>query len=139
MPSGVTRGIPYYVIESSGQTSKLSLSPGGSPVLFNTGGADMIGQAVRSPVGGVHPMRTGSSVSVDANNYIIQVMAALAVYQHYVAPSDARVLLARQKLFNLKNTSAQPNAYDERGKMTVPLTLQAIQSDFSSDFSDEFA
>ena len=73
------------------------------------------------------------------NNYIIQVGAALAVYQHYVAQTDARVLLARQKLFNLKNTSAAPNAYDERGKMTVPLTLQEIQSDFSSDFSNEFA
>ena len=43
------------------------------------------------------------------------------MYQHYVAPTDARTKLARNKLFNLKNTSSAPNAWDERGKVTVAL------------------
>lgn len=123
IPSPLTRNIPYYAVQSSGLTCKISLSPGGAPVTFNTNGVDMVGAVVRNSVGGLHPQSTGSSVSVDANNYIIQVYAALSVYQHYVAPTDQRVLLGRQKLFNLKNTSPAPNAWDERGKVTVPLTI----------------
>lgn len=139
IPTGLTAGIPYYTVQASGQNTKLSLSPGGAAVLFSTGGVDLAGQAVRSPVGGVNTMRAPSTVSVDANNYIIQVSAALSVYQHYVAPTDARVLLARQKLFDLKNGSTAPNAYDERGKMTVPLTAPQLLSDFHPDFSNEFS
>jgi hypothetical protein len=120
VPTGLTRGIPYYAVQSSGLTCKLSLSVGGSPVTFSTGGSDMVGAVGRRTVGGVHPLRGGSFVDTDANDYMIQVMAALDMYQHYVAPTDARVLLARQKLFNLKNTSGNPTGYDERGKTTVP-------------------
>jgi hypothetical protein len=123
MPGLLTRNIPYYAVQSSGLTCKISLSPGGSPVTFNTSGVDIVGACVRTAVGGLHPLSTGAHVSVDANNYLIQVYAALSMYQHYVAPTNQRVLLARQKLFNLKNTSAAPNAWDERGKVTVPLTL----------------
>jgi hypothetical protein len=122
IPAGLTRNIPYYAVQSSGNTCKIALSPGGAPVTFTTGGVDLVGACVRTTVGGLHTQNTGAFVSVDANNYIVQVGAALAVYQHYVAPTDARVRLARQKIFNLKNTSPAPNQYDERGKMTVPLT-----------------
>ena len=119
IPGLLTRNIPYYTVQSSGLSCKIALSPGGTPVTFNSGGVDIVGVACRATVNGVHTMRTGANVSVDANNYIIQVLAALDMYQHYVAPADARVLLARQTLFNLKNTSSAPNAWDERGKTTV--------------------
>lgn len=123
IPGLLTRNIPYYAVQASGLTCKIALSPGGPPVTFTTpGGVDLVGACVRCAVGGQHPLSTGAHVSADANNYIIQVYAALSVYQHYVAPSDARVLLARQKLFNLKNTSSAPNAWDARGKVTVPLS-----------------
>ena len=139
IPSGLTAGIPYYTVQASGQNTKLSLSPGGSPVTFSTAGVDLAGQAIRAPVGGVNTMRAPSTVSVDANNYIIQVSAALAVYQHYVAPNDVRVVLARQKLFDLKSGSTAPNAYDERGKMTVALAATPVPDPAAGDFSDEFS
>ncbi len=121
IPGLLTRNIPYYAVQSSGLTCKISLSPGGEPVIFNTNGVDLLGASVRTAVGGLHPLSTGQHVSVDANNYIVQVYAALSMYQHYVAPNDNRVRLARQKLFNLKNTSSAPNAWDVRGKVTVSL------------------
>lgn|GEM_PF-5783837 len=121
IPGLLTRNIPYYAVQCSGNTCKISLSPGGSPVTFNSGGADIVGVCVRTAVGGLHPLSTGIHVSPDANNYIIQVYAALSMYQHYVAPTDARTKLARNKLFDLKNTSSAPNAWDERGKVTVAL------------------
>ena len=139
IPGLLTRNIPYYAVQSSGNTCKISLSLGGSPVTFNTNGVDIVGAVVRTAVNGVHPVSGSEFVSVDPNNYLIQVYAALSMYQHYVAPSDPRVLLARQSLFNLKNTSSAPNAWDERGKVTVPLSIQQITSNFSSDFSNEFA
>ncbi len=125
IPALLTRNIPYYAVQSSGLTCKIALSPGGAPVTFNTGGVDIVGGCARTAVGGLHPVSGPSFTSTAANNYIIQVMAALDVYQHYVAPNDPRVLLARQKLFALKNGSTAPNAWDERGKMTVPLTIDA--------------
>jgi hypothetical protein len=48
--------------------------------------------------------------------------------QHYVMPNDARLLLARQKLYNLKATSTGPNAWDERAKTIVPVTGGLIPS-----------
>ena len=139
IPGLLTRNIPYYAVQSSGLTCKISLSPGGAPVTFNTNGVDIVGGAGRNSVAGLHPLSTGEHVSPDPNNYLIQVYAGLSMFQHYVAPSNPRVLLARQNLFNLKNTSSAPNAWDERGKVTVPLSIQQITSNFSSDFSDEFA
>ena len=120
VPAGLTQGIPYYAVQPSGNTTKISLSRGGPPVTFNTGGANMVGQAFRSAVGGVHPMREPSAVPVFSNANFLQVLAALDMYQHYVAPLDGRVFLARSKLYNLKVNSAAPNGWDERGKTTVP-------------------
>ena len=139
VPGGIEKGRPYYTVQASGQTTKLSETVGGPPITFDVGGADMVSQAVRSPVGGVHAMKTGSSVSVDANNYIIMVLAALDMVQHYIAPNDPRILLARTKLWALKNTSAAPNAWDERGKTTVPRTMPAATGAFSPGFSSAFS
>jgi hypothetical protein len=123
IPGLLTRNIPYYAVSSSGLTCKISLSPGGPPVTFNANGADIVGATVRCVVGGVHPTAPASTVGTGGDDYIIQVYAALSMYQHYVAPTDARVLLARQNLATLKAASTAPNAWDERGKVTVPLTL----------------
>jgi hypothetical protein len=140
IPTGLTAGTPYYTIQANFQSTKLSLSPtSNTPVTFSTGGVDMVGQCIRCPVGGVHGMRAPSTVQTGGDAYIVLVMSALAVYQHYVDPTNARVLLARQKLFDLKDNSTAPNAYDERGKMTVPLTQPQVLSYFSSEFSNEFA
>ena len=43
IPGLLTRNIPYYAVQCSGNTCKISLSPGGSPVTFNSGGADIVG------------------------------------------------------------------------------------------------
>jgi hypothetical protein len=121
IPGLLTRNIPYYAVQSSGNTCKISLSPGGSPVTFSAGGADIVGAAVRTSVNGKNTVRTGADFSSPAaNDYYLQVLAALDVYQHYVAPNDQRVLLARRSILALKAGTTIPNSWDERAKMSVP-------------------
>ena len=119
-PAGLTLGIPYYSVQSSGLTCKLSLTLGGPPVTFTpAGGVDQVGHIFRRPVNGVHPMKAGTETSVDANSYLVQVAASLDMVAHYCSPSDTRLALGRSNLRRLLNTRSSPNAYDERGKTTV--------------------
>ena len=135
-PLGLTPGVVYYSVQSSGLTCKLSLTLGGAPVTFTpAGGVDQVGHIMRRPVGGVHPMKTGADVSVDANSYLVQVRASLDMVAHYCLPSDPRIQLARQKLKGLLDTRTSPDAYDERGKTTVPAVLVATAA-FSPAFAD---
>lgn len=121
IPGGLVRGQVYYTVQSTATTSKLSTTLGGAPVTFTTGGADIVGMASRNTVFGApgHVMRAASSISPDDNSYLIQIKAALDIYQYNCAPADARVLLARQKLKALKD--AKGGGYDLRGLTTVPL------------------
>lgn len=122
-PAGLTLGIPYYSVQSSGLTCKLSLTLGGPPVTFTpTGGVDQVGHIFRRPVAGVHGMKTGADVSADANSYLVQVASALDMVAHYCLPDDPRLAMARSNLRRLLTTRPSPNAYDERGKTTVPAT-----------------
>ena len=119
-PAGLTLGIPYYSVQSSGLTCKMSLTLGGPPVTFTpTGGVDQVGHIFRRPVGGVHPMKAGTETSVDANSYLVQVASSLDMVAHYCSPGDTRLGLARSFLRRLLSTRSSPNAYDERGKTTV--------------------
>lgn len=121
IPGGLVRGDIYYVVQVSGNTSKLSRTLGGTSVTFDARGADIVGRAVISKSFGLpgHVMRVGTDTSADENSYLIQVKCALDMYQHYVAPDDARVLLARRKLKALKD--GRGGGYDLRGLTTVPL------------------
>lgn len=125
-PAGLTLGIPYYSVQSSGLTCKLSLTLGGPPVTFTpAGGVDQVGHIFRRPVAGVHAMKTGADVSADANSYLVQVASALDMVAHYCLPDDPRLAMARSNLRRLLTTRPSPNAYDERGKTTVPATIIA--------------
>lgn len=121
IPGGLVRGQVYYTVQSTATTSKISATLGGAPVTFTSGGADIIGMASRNTVFGApgHVMRSPASISQDDDGYLIEMLAGLDIYQHYCAPSDARVLLARQKLKALKN--GKGGGYDLRGLTTVPL------------------
>lgn len=131
-PAGLTLGIPYYSVQSSGLTCKLSLSLGGPPVTFTpVGGVDQVGHIFRRPVGGVHPMKAGTETSVDANSYLVQVASALDMVAHYCSPDDIRVGLARANLRRLLSTRSSPNAFDERGKTTVPTVIQIVGTNVS--------
>lgn len=139
VPGNVTLGTAYFSVQSSGLTCKLSATPGGPPVTFTTpNGVDLAGFIARRNVGGVHPMKPGSDADGAANGYLTQIRSALDMVAHYVLPSDPRVLLARQKLANIKAGTSSPNAWDERGKTTVPLTAVST-SNFSNEFAAEFA
>lgn len=124
-PLGLTPGTVYYTVQSSGLTSKISLTRNGPPVTFaTTNGVDQPGFLVRAAVGGVHPAKPGSAgIPGNANSYLVQIKSALDMVQHYVAPADPRILLARKNLATIKSTSTTPNEWDERGKTIVPLTL----------------
>lgn len=145
VPGGITLGGIYYSVQSSGLTCKLATTPGGPPVTFTTpNGVDLAAGISRTAIFGVTPMRTADRYDGAATAYLVQIKSALDMVQHYVLPSDPRVLLARQKLANAKagvsgsNNLSGPNAFDERGKTTVPLTLQST-SNFSNEFAAEFA
>jgi hypothetical protein len=129
-PLGLTPGFIYYSVQASGLTCKLSTTLNGSPVTFTPlNGVDQAGHIFRRPVAGVHPMKNGTDLgdtTASSNGYCTQVISALDMVQHYVMPTDPRLLLARQKLYNLKATSTGPNAWDERSKTTVPLTGTVI-------------
>jgi hypothetical protein len=122
-PSGLTRGVPYYAIQSSGQSCKLSLTPGGNtPVTFNTGGATIRGMVARSLVNGVTGLTAvGTVTGTGPGSYFVQHMVALAIYRHTLAKTDARVQLARNALQVYKDADTQQPRYDIRGKTTVPL------------------
>lgn len=121
IPGGLVRGAVYYAVQSTATTCKLSTTLGGAPVTFATGGTAIVGMASRNTVFGApgHIMRPASYISVDDNSFLIQLKASLDIYQHYCAPSDARVRLARQKLKALKD--GKGGGYDLRGMTTVPL------------------
>jgi hypothetical protein len=144
-PLGLTPGFVYYSVQASGLTCKLSTTLGGSPVTFTPlNGVDQVGHIYRRPVFGVHPTKTGTDLgdtTASSNGYCTQVVSALDMVQHYVMPTDARLLLARQKIHNLKATSDGPNAWDERAKTTVPLTITQTNApfEFTTEFTTEFA
>lgn len=127
-PAGLTLGIPYYSVQSSGLTCKLATTPGGSPVTFTpTGGVDQVGHIFRRPVAGVHTMKTGADVSADANSYLVQVAASLDMVAFYCSPDDPKLAMARSNLRRLLTTRPSPNAYDERGKTSVaPATVPPV-------------
>lgn len=121
-PAGLSRFIPYYAVQSNGSSCKLSLTPGGSPVTFNTGGVVIRGMMVRANVKGVTPTAAlGSSTGTGIGSYFVQHMVALALYRHYLAPNDSRVQLARNSLQAYKDADTAMPGYDIRGKTTVPL------------------
>lgn len=121
IPAGLTRGIPYYVVQPSGQTFKISLSRGGTPVTFNAGGADIVGRCIRRSVAGQpgHILTAASSYPVSANSYFVHAMATLDFVQHYVLPDDPRVKLARNNLLSRKDANPG-DGFDVRGKTIVP-------------------
>jgi hypothetical protein len=119
IPAGLVRGQVYYTVQASGTTAKLSTTLNGPPVTFDAGGAAISGHLSHNSVFGApgHVMRTAANVSTGATAYFIQIMFALDMYQHYCAPTDARVRLARQKLKALK--VARGGGYDLRGLSAV--------------------
>jgi len=120
MPAGLTRGIPYYVVQASGQTFKLSLSRGGSPVTFNAGGSDITGACIRRPVYGVpgHTFTAATAYQASSNAYFVHAISTLAFIRWYVSPDDARVRLAYNNLLTKKD-AAPGDGYDVRGKTIV--------------------
>lgn len=121
VPAGVTRGIPYYVVQPSGQNFKISLSIGGQPITFNAGGADIVGRCIRRAVAGEpgHSFTAASNFPTAANSYFVHAIATLDFIQWYVMPNDARVKLARNNLLSRKDANAG-NGFDVRGKTIVP-------------------
>lgn len=121
MPAGLTRGIPYYIVQSSGQNFKLSLSRGGSAVTFNAGGSDIVGVCIRRAVYGVsgHVFRTATDYPTPSNHYFVHAISTLAFVRWYVLPDDARVKLAYNNLLTMKDANPG-DGYDVRGKTTVP-------------------
>jgi hypothetical protein len=120
-PSGLTRGIPYYAVQSNGLSCKLATAPGGTPVTFNTGGVVIRGMVARSNVNGVTPLAAlGTVTGTGIASYFVQHQVALDMYQHYLAPNDARVRLARNQLKAYKDADKVQGGYDIRGKTTVP-------------------
>jgi hypothetical protein len=120
IPGGLVRGVPYYSVQASGTTCKLATTLGGAPVTFSAGGADISGMVSRNFVFGApgHTMKTGANVVTATTAYHVQLLASLDFYQHYVAPNDARVRLARSKMKALK--TAAGGDYDVRAKTAVP-------------------
>jgi hypothetical protein len=121
IPAGLTRGIPYYSVQSSGVSFKLSLSRGGAPVTFNAGGSDITGACIRRAVAGVtgHTFRLASAYSTAANNYFVHAISTLAFIKWYVSPDDPRIKLAYNNLLT-KKTANPGDGYDVRGKTIVP-------------------
>ena len=120
-PTGLTRGTPYYAVQCSGMSCKLATSPGGTPVNFNTGGAVIRGMIARANVNGVNtPTPLGTVTGSGIASYFTQGMVTLDLYQHYLAPSDSRVRLARNSLKVYKDADTVQGGYDVRGKTTVP-------------------
>lgn len=121
IPAGLTRGIPYYSVQSSGVSFKLSLSRGGAPVTFNAGGSDIVGACIRRAVAGVpgHTFRTATQYSTASNNYFVHAISTLAFIKWFVSPDDARIKLAYNNLLTMKNANPG-DGYDVRGKTIVP-------------------
>lgn len=121
VPNGLNRGKPYYAVQSSGKTCKLALTPGGDAVTFDVAGVDLRGSAAAASVNGVTPITPiGASVCPTPIHFFNQNKGALDVYQHYCAPSDPRVLLARQQLKAYKDADPNNSGYDVKAKFTVP-------------------
>lgn len=124
--SGLTAALPYYAVQSSGTTCKLSLTLGGTPVTFVTNAttpADITGSCNVSPVAGWHPSTAFAKaiwLGTGGADYPVQVGAALAFYQWYCAPNDLRVAHARNNIHYLKSNSNAPTTFDPRGANIVP-------------------
>ena len=121
--SGLVEGDPYYAVQSSGTTCKLSLTLGGAAVTFDTGGADIVASCNICPVAGWHPATAFAQPSwlgTGGADYPVQIGSALAFYQHYCAPDDLRVALARNNIHYLKSNSNAPTTFDPRGANVVP-------------------
>jgi hypothetical protein len=121
IPSGLVMGNLYYSVQASGNTMKLSLSPGGPPVTFNTGGADIAGHCIRRSLFGVpgHGFSAPSAFSNATNSYFVHAISTLDYVQWFVSPDDARIRLARNNLLSRKD-AFPGDGYDVRGKTIVP-------------------
>ena len=120
-PTGLTRGTPYFAVQCSGMSCKLATTPGGTPVNFNTGGAVIRGMIAKAAVNGVTNVSApGTVTGTGISSYFTQGMVTLDLYQHYIAPSDSRVRLARNNLKVYKDADTVQGGYDVRGKTTVP-------------------
>ena len=121
VPVGLSPGTPYYAVQSSGNTCKLALTPGGSPITFDVAGVELVASAAKAHVNGVTSgTPIGASVCPTPIHYFNQNKGALDVYQHFCAPSDLRVLLARQQLKAYKDADPNNSGYDVKAKFTVP-------------------
>lgn len=121
--SGLTAGEPYYAVQASGTDCKLSQTLGGAPVTFVTGGADIVASCNITPVAGWHPQSAfvpATWLGTGGNDYPVQIKSGLDFYQHFCAPGDLRVALARNNLRWLKLNSNAPTTADPRGGNVVP-------------------
>ena len=79
------------------------------------------GMVARSNVNGVTPLAAlGTVTGTGIASYFVQHQVALDMYQHYLAPTDSRVRLARNQLKAYKDADKVQGGYDIRGKTTVP-------------------
>lgn len=63
LPSGIAADIPYYVVQSTGTTFKISTTPGGTPVAVGSSGSGVTYTSNINPIAS-----TTASFSLDGNN-----------------------------------------------------------------------